>query len=155
VECKKSSRVLTEEKLAVTRRFLVLGNLALLAWVFLAFFAEWFYNQVYGWLLLVFTSAMVYLILRRMGCSSCYHCKSCTSGFGRLAGAFFGSGSTKRLSVDARRGIIGFIYVLLVPVPVALAVLSMVGAFSLLQVFVLVCLLGLTVFSFLTWRKKK
>jgi hypothetical protein len=146
---------LTEEKLAFTRTFFILGNLALLAWIFLAFSAEWFYSQVYGWLLLLFTSATVYLILRRMGCSSCYYCKTCTIGFGRLAGSFFGTGSAKKLSVDNRRGIISLIYFLLAPLPATLLVLSMVAAFTVLKAFVFACLLALTAFSASTWRRKK
>jgi hypothetical protein len=144
----------SEDKLEFARPFLILGNLALLAWVFLAFFAVWFYNQVYGWLLLVFTAAAIYMILRRLGCSSCYYCKSCTSGFGRLAGAFFGTGYLKKGSVGNRHGVIAFIYVLLAPLPVALLALSTVQAFDILKVFVLVSLLALTAYSASTWRRK-
>ncbi len=50
---------------------------------------------------------MVYAVLRRIGCSSCYKCKACTSGFGRLAGAFFGKGFVKKESVGNRLGVGG------------------------------------------------
>ena len=49
-------RLLSEEKLEFTSLFLILGNLVLFIWIILAFFGIWFYNQVYGWLLLVFTA---------------------------------------------------------------------------------------------------
>ncbi len=146
---------MSEEKLDFKRPFLIGGNLALLAWIFLAFFATWFYNQVYGWLLLLFTAAAIYLILRRLGCSSCYYCKSCTSGFGRLAGAFFGTGYTKKGSVGNRAGFIGFIYVLLAPLPVALVVLSLLQALDILKIFVLTCLLLLIAYSISTWFRRK
>ncbi len=145
---------MSEEKLEFTRPFLVYGNLAVLAWVFLAFFATWFYNQVYGWLLLVLTAAAIYLILRRLGCSSCYYCKSCTSGFGRLAGAFFGVGLTKKGSVGNRIGFIAFIYVLLFPLPTAFLVMLLLQGFSLLPLLVLVLLLIVSAYSLATWRKK-
>jgi hypothetical protein len=93
---------LTEEKLELTRPLLVLGNLGLLAWVFLAFLGIFFYNQIYGWLYLLAEAITIYVILRRLGCSNCYKCKSCTSGFGRLAGAFFGKGYVKKESVENR-----------------------------------------------------
>jgi hypothetical protein len=146
---------LSEEKLDFKRPFLILGNLALLAWIFLAFFATWFYNQVYGWLLLLFTAAAIYMILRRLGCSSCYYCKSCTSGFGRLAGAFFGTGYLKKGSVGNRVGFIGFIYVLLAPLPIVLLTLSIIDVFAILKVAVLACLLAVTVYSLTTWFKKR
>jgi hypothetical protein len=143
-----------EDKLEFNRTLLIFGNLALLTWVFLAFFATWFYNQVYGWLLLIFTSAAIYMILRRLGCSSCYCCKSCTSGFGRLAGAFFGTGCIKKGSVGNRLGIVAFIYFLLAPFPVAFLCLSLSVAFSFLKVLVIACLLSVSLYSLTTWRKK-
>jgi hypothetical protein len=145
---------LSEEKLEFTRPFLIWGNLALLAWVLLAFFGMWFYNQVYGWLLLVFTAASVYLILRRLGCSSCYYCKACTSGFGRLAGAFFGTGYTKKGSVGNRKGFVAFIYFLLAPLPAAFLIISVIGDFAVVKAAVLVCLLALTIYSVSTWRRR-
>jgi hypothetical protein len=59
---------------------------------------------------------MIFMILRRLGCSSCYYCKTCTSGFGRLAGAFFGTGYTKKESVGSRTGLLGFHLFSLVPI---------------------------------------
>ena len=70
-------------------------------------------------LYLIAVAGIIYAILRRLGCSSCYRCKTCTSGFGRLAGAFFGKGYVKKESVSNRFGIIAFIYFLLCPVPAA------------------------------------
>ena len=145
---------MSEEKIDFTRPFLIYGNLALLAWVFLAFLGAWFYNQILGWLLLVFTAAAIYLILRRLGCSSCYYCKACTSGFGRLAGAFFGTGFTKKNSVGNRIGFIGFIYFLLAPLPAALLIVSMLQVFALAKILVFVCLFIIAAYSFASWRKK-
>ena len=145
---------MTEEKLDFTRRLLVLGNLGLLAWVFLASFSVLFYNFIYGWLYLVFLAFMVYAILRRLGCSSCYKCKACTSGFGRLAGAFFGRGFVKKESVGNRLGLVAFIYLLLLPIPAALLSVSLFGSFSYLKVLVLVCLLAVAIYSLTTWYNR-
>ncbi len=122
--------------------------------MFLAFFAVWLYNQVYGYLLLLFTAAAIYLILRRLGCSSCYYCKSCTSGFGRLAGAFFGTGHTKKGSVGNRIALVGFIYFLLFPLPLAFLLVLLTQTFALPSIFVLVCLLLVSVYSLATWGRK-
>ncbi len=146
---------MSEEKLEFTKPFLIGGNLALLAWVFFAFLGTWFYNQVYGWMLLAFTAALIYMILRRLGCSSCYYCKSCTSGFGRLAGAYFGKGITKKGSVGNRIGLIAFIYLLLAPIPTAFLILSILQTITLIKVVVLICLIALSIYSFTTWLKKE
>jgi hypothetical protein len=143
----------SEDKLEFTRTFLIWGNLVLLAWVILAFCGMWFYNQVYGWLLLSFTAGSVYMILRRLGCSSCYYCKSCTSGFGRLAGAFFGAGYMKKGSVGNRKKFIAFIYLLLAPLPAAFLIFSVIEVFSVLKTAVLICLLVVTAYSASTWHR--
>ncbi len=141
-----------EEKLAFTRRFLVYGNLGVLLWVFLSSVSVLFYNQVYGWLYLVFLFFLVYALLRRFGCSNCYLCKDCTSGFGRLAGVFFGRGPVKKQSVGNRLGWVILVYVLLLPVPAAFLTLS---GFSVAAVFVLGCLLTVSACSFSTWYHRK
>jgi hypothetical protein len=148
---KIGAKPLTEEKLEFTRQFNILGNLGLLAWVFLAFFDVLFYNIIYGWLYLIVEAAVIYGILRRLGCRNCSKCKVCTIGFGRLAGAFFGRGFIKKESVGNRIGVIAFVYFLLLPLPVALLVLSMPQAFSVLKVLVLVCLLAISAYSLTTW----
>ena len=143
--------MLAEEKLEFSRRLLVLGNLGLLAWVLLAFLSLFFYSPIYASLYLIVEALTIYVILRRLGCSSCYNCKTCTSGFGRLAGAFFGKGNIKKGSVGNRLGIVGFVYFLLFAVPIAVSVYSLVGAFSITEIAVLVALLAVALYSFSTW----
>jgi hypothetical protein len=87
-----------------------------------------------------------------LGCSSCYMCKACTSGFGRLAGDFFGRCFVKKESVGNRFGVVAFMYVLLLPVPAAFIVLA---GFSVASVVVLGFLLVLSVYSLLTWYNRK
>ena len=142
---------MAEEKLEFTRKLLVLGNLALLAWVFLVFISVLLYTWLYSWLYLILSAFMVYAVLRRIGCGSCYQCKTCTSGFGRLAGVFFGRGFVKKASVGNRIGVIAFIYFLLLPLPATLLSISLVNAFSFVKVLVLVCLLAVSVYSLTTW----
>ena len=142
---------MTEEKLEFTRQLNILGNLGLFAWMFLAFFGVLSYSLIYGWLYLIVEAAVIYGILRRLGCRNCYKCKVCTIGFGRLAGAFFGKGFVKKESVGNRIGLIAFVYFLLLPLPAALLVLSMRQGFSVLKVLVLVCLLATGAYSLITW----
>jgi hypothetical protein len=139
-------------KLEFTKRFLVLGNLGLLMWMFLASASVFFYNAVYGWLYLILLFVVAYGFLRRLGCSSCYLCKECTSGFGRLAGDFFGKGFIKKMSVGNRFGAVVVMYVLLLPIP---AVFIVLGGFSIASVFVLGYLSALSVYSITTWCNRQ
>lgn len=144
---------MTEQKLEFTKRFLVLGNLGLIAWILLAFYAVFLYNQVYGWLYLLATTFLVYVLLRRLGCSSCYRCKTCTSGFGRLAGVFFGRGFVKKESVGNRWGWVALVYLLLLVLPfLVLAVLFGDGV-SFVEVLLLACLLFVALASLVSWRR--
>jgi len=145
---------LAEEKLDFSRRLLVWGNLALLGWVFLSFFSVLFYNFLYGWVYLVFLAFMIYAVLRRLGCSSCYKCKACTSGFGRLAGAFFGRGYVKKASVGNRIGLVAFVYVLLFVLPTVLLSASFLSSVSYVEVSIFTCLLAVTVYSLTTLFKR-
>lgn len=152
---KKGAKQLTEEKLDFSRNLLVFGNLAVLGWILLAFLGLWVYSQIGGLVMLVFNSFLVYGILRRLGCGSCYLCKSCTSGFGRIAGAFFGTGQLKKGSVGNRKGIVAFVYLLLFPVPTAFLSFSLLQEFNVFKVLVLAGLLTISVQSAATWRKPK
>jgi hypothetical protein len=145
---------MSDEKLDFTRKFIFLGNLALLVWALFAFIGVLFYTPLYSFLYLIVDAIVIYGILRRLGCSSCYKCKACSSGFGRMAGAFFGRGFVKKESVGNRIGLIGFIYFLLLPLPAAVLVLSMLRSFSFLKVFILVCLLAVAAYSLSTWFKR-
>ncbi len=142
-----------ERKFDFNRSLLVLGNLALLAWVLAAALSIIIANQLYGVLFLVFSAAVVWLILRRAGCSSCYYCKSCTSGFGRLAGYFFGNRAMKDMGNKTALGFVGVVYFLLVPLPLAYLVSSLVRGFQPISASLLVCLLLLTCYSIFTWIK--
>ena len=142
---------MTEEKLEFTRQFIILGNLGLLVCMFLAFFGVLFYSLIYGWFYLIVEAAVIYGILRRLGCRSCDKCKVCTIGFGRLAGTFFGKGFIKKESVGNRIGLTAFVYFLLLPLPAALLVLSISQTFSVLKVLLLVCLLAIGAYSLTTW----
>jgi CDP-diglyceride synthetase len=142
-----------EKKFEFKRPLLVVGNLVVLAWVLLASLSIIISNQLYGWLYLLFTAAIVWLILRRAGCSSCYYCKSCTSGFGRLSGYFFGDRSTKDFGNKTALGFVAVVYFLLIPVPLLYLAGSLVQGFQPVTVALFVCLLLLTAYSAFTWAK--
>jgi hypothetical protein len=142
---------LTEEKVDFARKLLVGGNLVLFAWIILAFLSVFFYNQIAGWIYLLLLSFLFYAVLRRLSCNNCYQCKTCTSGFGRISGIFFGKGFVKKASVGNRLIFVIILYGLLFPVPLILLSLSFLEIFSILKVAVLIFLLCITFFSIFSW----
>jgi len=142
---------LSTEKFEFTRSLLVLGNLAILCWVLLASLSFTFVNPLYGWLFLLFASAVIFLFLRRLGCSSCYYCKSCTSGFGRLAGWFFGKRSLKDTNNKTALGFVVTSYFLLGPLPIVFLTASLSQSLDALRIVLLSFLVVFSLFSVATW----
>ena len=146
-------RNLSSPKFDFSRNLVVFGNLTLIGWALMASLSLTFSNPLYAWLLLLFTVAIIFLILRRLGCSSCYNCKSCTSGFGRLAGWFFGSRENKDLNNKTALVFVAVTYCLLIPIPLSTLSLSIVQEVTALKLIVLSCLLLVSMCSIITWLR--
>ena len=146
-------RRLSSEKFEFTRTLLILGNLAILAWVLLASLSLVMISQLYAWLFLAFTAALIFLMLRRLGCSTCYYCKSCTSGFGRLSAWFFGKRELKDLTNKTALSFVAFIYCLLSPIPIGFLTVSLIQEFAVSKIVMLLFLLTFSFYSLATWLK--
>jgi hypothetical protein len=83
---------ISNEAKEYSKTLLTLGNLGIALWIVISAIVCWFFNPLLGWFFLVSAFVMIFVILRRLGCNSCYYCKTCTMGFGKLADLFFGSG---------------------------------------------------------------
>jgi hypothetical protein len=137
---------MSNDKRDYSKTLLILGNLGIALWIVLGAIACWFFNPLLGWLFLVSAFMLVFAILRRLGCNSCYYCKSCTSGFGKLADLFFGSGYMA--GVKSSTGLKAFfVYGLLGLVPMGFLAVSVVQDFALTKIAVLVFLLLLLLSS--------
>jgi hypothetical protein len=129
-----------------SKSLLILGNLGIALWIVISAVACWFFNPILGWLFLVSAFVLVFAILRRLGCSSCYYCKSCTSGFGKLADLFFGRGYMA--GVNSSAGLKAFfVYVLLGLIPIGFLAFSIIQDFAASKIAVLVFLLLLLIYS--------
>jgi hypothetical protein len=142
----KGSRPMSDEKKDYSKSLLILGNLGITLWMVLGAVACWFYNPILGWLFLVSAFVMVFAILRRLGCNSCYYCKSCTSGFGKLADLFFGSGYMAGVNSSVGLKVV-FVYGLLGLVPIGFLIFSIMQEFAASKIAVLVFLLLLLIYS--------
>jgi hypothetical protein len=143
---------ISDDKKGYSKSLLILGNLGIMLWTVIGAVACWFFNPIIGWLFLVFAFVMVFAILRRLGCNSCYYCKSCTSGFGKLADLFFGSGYMA--GVNSSVGLkVFFVYGLLGLVPIGFLAVSITQKFAASKIAVLVFLL-LLLFSSVVKKKQ-
>jgi hypothetical protein len=142
----KGVKPISDEKKGYSKSLLILGNLGIVLWIGIGAVACWFFNPILGWLFLVSAFVMIFAILRRLGCNSCYYCKSCTSGFGKLADLFFGSGYMA--GVNSSAGLKAFfVYVLLGLIPIGFLAFSIIQDFAATKIAVLVFLLLLLFYS--------
>jgi hypothetical protein len=138
---------MSEPKIEVSKAFIVSGNLAVFLWIILGLVACWLFSPTAGWGFLIFASFSVYLVLRRLMCNTCYYCKSCTKGFGKLALLFFGKGHILGLGKGAELGYLVFIYGLLSVLPSVLLVFSLNQEFTVVKVLLLAMLLLISLYS--------
>ena len=145
----------SNEKYEYKQTLLVLGNVAILVWTIIATIALWFFFQAAAWVFLLLVSAMVYLLLRRLGRNTCAYCKTCTMGFGRLGAWFFGKRELEDLKNKTALAFVGLIYCLLSPIPIVFLSVSLVQEFAVSKIVALLFLLIISVYSLATWRKTK
>ncbi len=129
-----------------SKTLLTVGNLAIALWIALSAIACWFFNQILGWIFLFCVFILVFALLRRLGCSSCYYCKTCTMGFGKLAVLFFGSGDMAGVNSNLSLKIV-LVYGLLGIVPIAFLTFSILQDFAATKIAVLVLISLLLFYS--------
>ena len=137
---------ISDEAKAYSKRLLTAGNLGIVLWILIDAVACWFFNPILGWVFLIAAFGLIFVILRRLGCSSCYYCKSCTMGFGKLADLFFGQGYMAGVNSSLTLKII-FVYGLLGFVPLAFLTVSIIQEFTVTKIAVLALLLILLSYS--------
>ena len=130
----------------------VLGNLAIITWIGLGAFACWFVNPIIGWAFLFIALFFVYFILRKRGCKTCYYCKTCTIGFGKLPELFFLKNGTENVDIKGLK-MFPYIFALLSIVPIAFLIFSTANQYATNKLVVLIVLFVFSILSGLVRRK--
>ncbi len=136
-----------KEKRDYTTSELILGNAAVIAWIVLGTVACSLVNVFVGIGFFVLSAFLVYYRLGKKGCLSCFYCKTCTIGFGKLFDLFFTKEGTENVNRKALK-LFPYVYLLLAVVPIAFIVISaLTQQFSILQLSVLAPMLVFSGFS--------
>jgi hypothetical protein len=122
---------------------LVFGNLTIILWISLGAVSCALFNLWVGLGFFILSAFLIFYELGKHGCVTCYFCKTCTIGMGKLPDLFFKQGGTANVNQRALK-LFPFVYALLTVVPVVLVVFSVVEEFV---VFKLALLAGLLAFS--------
>jgi hypothetical protein len=137
-------------------KLVILGNLALFAWIVLDSVAFLLYDTTAGIVFFIVALIAIYGVLHFIGClRPCYNCIKCTHGMGRLAALYFGKRIFKDYKYSYKLPTAIFFTLYIGAFPAAFALYSAIQDFTVTKAAVFVILLAITIFSGLTWRTKK
>jgi hypothetical protein len=131
---------------------LILGNLAIILWIGLGAFSCWLF---FPWAGLVYFAVVAFLVfyeIGKHGCVTCYYCKTCTIGIGKLPELFFRKTGTANVNRRALKLFLP-VYFLLTLIPVALFGFSIYQEFEAYKVGLLVAVLAFSVYTGIVRRK--
>jgi hypothetical protein len=132
------------------------GNLALFLWIVLDTVAFLLYDLTAGIVFFILTLILIYGVLHLLGClRPCYNCIKCTHGMGRLAALYFGRRIFKDYKYNYKLPGAIFFSLYIGAFPAAFALYSTLVDYTVVKAAVFGGLLVFTIFSALTWRKKK
>jgi hypothetical protein len=131
---------------------LIFGNLAIILWIVLGVISIWIFYPLVAIVFFVSASFLVFYELGKHGCTTCYYCKTCTIGIGKLPELFFTKGGTANVNKRAMKQF-PFVYLLLSLVPIVFIVISLLDTITIFKITVLILLLIFSVYSGIIRRK--
>jgi len=131
---------------------LVFGNLVILLWIGLGAFSCALFYPLGAVLFFAVAAFLVFYELGKHGCVTCYYCKTCTIGMGKLPELFFRKAGTANVNRRALK-LFPFTYLLLSALPILFVVVSLLQELAVYKVLLLVGLLAFSVYTGLVrWR---
>jgi hypothetical protein len=131
---------------------LIFGNLAIILWIGLGAFSCWLFYPLSAIIFFALASFLIFFELGKHGCQTCYYCKTCTVGIGKLPELFFEKTGTANVNKKAMK-LFPFVYLLLSLVPLVLLVVSIIQAMTALKIMAVVLLLAFSLYSGAIRRK--
>jgi hypothetical protein len=131
---------------------LIFGNLAIVLWILLGSYSCWLFYPLSSLGFIALTSFLVFFELGKHGCQTCYYCKTCTIGIGKLPELFFAKAGTANVNKKAMN-LFPFVYLLLSLVPLVFYVVSIIQTMTAIKMLALSLLLLISLFSGIVRRK--
>jgi hypothetical protein len=125
---------------------LFFGNLAIILWIGLGALSCAFFYPLVAVLFFGFASFLIFYELGKHGCVTCYYCKTCTIGIGKLPELFFRQAGTANVNQKALK-LFPFVYLLLSALPITLTAISFFQEISVYKVALLVAVLAFSAYT--------
>jgi hypothetical protein len=125
---------------------LILGNLLIVLWIGLGALSCALFYPLTGILFFGLAVFLVFYELGKHGCVTCYFCKTCTIGMGKLPDLFFRQAGTANVNRRALR-LFPFIYLLLSVLPILLIVVSFFQGITMFKFALLIAVIAFSVYT--------
>jgi hypothetical protein len=125
---------------------LIFGNLAIVLWILLGAYSCYLIYPLSAIGFAALASFLVFFELGKHGCQTCYLCKTCTIGIGKLPELFFRKAGTANVNKKAMK-LFPLVFLLLSLVPIILFVISIIQTMTFLKILTLALLLSFSIYS--------
>ena len=119
---------------------LVFGNLAIILWIILGSAVCALFNFIMALGYCAALSFLIFFEIGKHGCVTCYYCKTCTIGMGKLPEFFFTRKGKANVNKGALR-LFPFVYFLLSATPLVLLIYAVLQELTMLKVILFVAIL--------------
>jgi len=131
---------------------LFFGNLAIILWIGLGALSCALFFPLIGVAFFGLTAFLIFYELGKHGCVTCYYCKTCTIGIGKLPELFFRQAGTANVNRRALK-LFPLVYLILSALPITLIVISSFQEMGFYKVVLLAAVLSFSVYTGATRRQ--
>jgi hypothetical protein len=125
---------------------LIFGNLIIILWISLGALSCGLLYPSAAFLFFGISAFFIFYELGKHGCVTCYYCKTCTIGIGKLPELFFRKAGTANVNRRALR-LFPFVYLLLSALPIILIVISLFQEISFYKFVLLISVIGFSAYA--------
>jgi hypothetical protein len=131
---------------------LIFGNLTIIIWITLGALCCALYHPLAAVLFFAATAFLIFYEIGKHGCVSCFMCKTCTIGMGKLPELFFSPKTVTNVNRRALR-LFPLAYLLLSVLPLILAVVSLLQETTIFKVALFGSVLAFSIYTGIIRRK--
>ncbi len=131
---------------------LVLGNIAIISWIILGAVSCGIFYFIAGIGYFTLLAFLIFFEIGKHGCVTCYYCKTCTIGMGKLPEFFFKTEGAANVNLGAQK-IFRLVFVLLSLVPMTLIGFSIIQEFLIYKVIIFAAILAFSIYNGVVRRR--
>ena len=125
---------------------LIFGNLVIILWIALGALSVTLFYPLAAILFFGLAAFLIFYELGKHGCVTCYYCKTCTIGMGKLPELFFRKAGTENVNRRALK-LFPLVYLMLSVLPIGLIAVSLFQGTTIYKVVLLAAVSTFSIYS--------